>query len=74
MCLFAYLCQQNLTRVAGELKNPTECRMQKVIFRAVGIQGSLFVLLVLFGYLSFLDSTPTLIIMQHAATASTTTG
>ena len=48
--------------------------MQKVIFRTVGIQGSLFVLLVLFGYLSFLDSTPTLIIMQHAATASTTTG
>ena len=73
MCLFAYLCQQNLTKVAGELKNPTEPRMQKVIFRAVGIQGSLFVLLALFGYLSFLDSTPTLI-MQHAATASTTTG
>lgn len=67
LCLFAYLCQQNLAKVEGELKNRNERRMKKVILRAVGIQGSLFVLLALFGYLSFLGSTPTLIIMRHAA-------
>ena len=67
LCLFAYLCQQNLTKVEGELVNRDERRMKKVILRAVGIQGSLFVLLALFGYLSFLGNTPGLIIMRHAA-------
>lgn len=67
LCLFAYLCQQNLSKVAGELIHRDERRIGKVIFRAVGIQGSLFVLLALFGYLSFLNSTPNLIIMRHAA-------
>ena len=67
LCLFAYLCQQNLAKVEGELVNRSERRMKKVILRAVGIQGSLFVLLALFGYLSFLGNTPGLIIMRHAA-------
>ena len=66
LCLFAYLCQQNLGNVEGELVNRSERRMNKVIQRAVGIQGLLFVLLAIFGYLSFFENMPTLIIMRYA--------
>ena len=67
LCLFAYLCQQNLTRIEGELVSKSMPRMNKVITRAVLIQSSLFTLLAVFGYLSFLGNTPELIIMRHAA-------
>ena len=63
--LFAYLCHQNLTRIQGELVDPTMRRMEKVSKRSVGIMCTLFCILSLFGYLSCLNKTPALIILRR---------
>lgn len=64
--LFAYLCHQNITRIQGELIDPTLKRIEKVTRRSVMIMGSLFSTLALFGYLSCLNDTPALIILRRA--------
>ena len=66
IALFAYLCQQNITGLQGELLNSTIKRISKVSKRAVGIMCTLFCTLSLFGYLSCLNNTPSLIILRNA--------
>jgi solute carrier family 36 (proton-coupled amino acid transporter) len=62
--LFAYLCHQNITRIQGELFNPTMERMKKVTRRSLWIMTILFFSLAMFGYLSCLNDTPDLIILR----------
>ena len=64
--LFAFMCQQNITGLQGELVNSTIKRISKVSKRAVGIMCTLFCTLSLFGYLSCLNNTPSLIILRNA--------
>ena len=64
--LFAFMCQQNITGLQGELLNSTIKRISKVSKRAVGIMCTLFCTLSLFGYLSCLNNTPSLIILRNA--------
>uniref|UniRef100_A0A7S3I8N0 Amino acid transporter transmembrane domain-containing protein n=1 Tax=Fabrea salina TaxID=342563 RepID=A0A7S3I8N0_9CILI len=64
--MFAYLCHQNVTKVQGELNNSNQRRIDKVAFRAIMIMGVIFSILSLFGYLSFLNGVPNIIVMRHS--------
>lgn len=65
-CLYSFTCHTNIAQVQGELRESNIRRTKKVALRTiVGVMVP-YILLSLFGYLSVMDNTPTLIIMRQA--------
>ena len=69
VCLYAFTCHTNVAQVYDELNNRNLRRMGKVARRAMISVLLPFTMLALFGYLSTLHNTPTLIIMREAPRA-----
>mmetsp|Transcript_6169 Transcript_6169/g.9667 ORF Transcript_6169/g.9667 Transcript_6169/m.9667 type:complete len:459 (+) Transcript_6169:33-1409(+) len=53
--VYAYTCHPNVLPMFMELQRPTRRRMVKVVGRAIGLACSIYVLLGVFGYLTFKD-------------------
>lgn len=64
LCLFSSTCHTNIPQIQGELYNTTMRRISKVSLRAMLAIYFPYLALGLFGYLSTLDDTPSLIIMR----------
>lgn len=64
LCLFSSTCHTNIPQVQGELYNSNLRRITKVSMRAMLAIYFPYLALGLFGYLSTLDDTPSLIIMR----------
>ncbi|CAG9321592.1 unnamed protein product [Blepharisma stoltei] len=63
-CLYAFTCHTNIAQVQGELKYSNLRRIKKISFRTILSIMIPYIFLGLYGYLSALDDTPTLIIMR----------
>mmetsp|Transcript_30636 Transcript_30636/g.30263 ORF Transcript_30636/g.30263 Transcript_30636/m.30263 type:complete len:359 (+) Transcript_30636:224-1300(+) len=63
-CLYAFTCHTNIAQVQGELRYSNLRRIKKVSFRTIFSVMVPYIFLGLFGYLSVLNKTPTLIIMR----------
>eukprot|EP01083_Nonionella_stella_P052530 139345_1 len=55
--VFAYACQPNVLPIYIELQRRSMRRMHKVIRRAIFFSGSLYLVIGVFGYLTFMDGT-----------------
>jgi amino acid permease len=66
ICLYAFTCHTNVAQVYDELQRRNLRRMNKVATRAMLAVLFPFITLAIFGYLSTLDKTPSLIIMRQA--------
>lgn len=58
--LFAFVCHTNLVKVYGELVKRYPPHMYKIIDRAIAVELIFYTILAVFGYLSFLDNTPSI--------------
>jgi amino acid permease len=66
ICMYAFNCHANVAQVYDELQRRNLRRMEKVATRALISVFFPFLALGIFGYLSTLDNTPTLIVMRRA--------
>ena len=55
--VFAYSCQPNLLPIYVELQRPTVPRMHKVIRRSLYFSVTMYLIVAIFGYLTFMDKT-----------------
>jgi amino acid permease len=62
--LFSFLCHTNLVKVYGDLSKRYPSSMYKVIDRSLVMELTFFTIIALFGYLSFLDDTPSLALLR----------
>ena len=58
--LFAFICHTNVVKVYGELAKRYPAHMYKIIDRAIVVEVLFYMILAIFGYLSFLDDTPSI--------------
>jgi amino acid permease len=65
VCFYSFSCHNNVTQVYDELNNKNLRRMNKVAFRSLFIILIAYVFLAIFGYLSTLESTPSLFIIRQ---------
>jgi amino acid permease len=65
LCVFSSCCHTNISQIQGELINSNQRRITKVSRRAMLAIYFSYLALGLFGYLSTLHNTPSLIIMRH---------
>ncbi|RSH90642.1 hypothetical protein EHS25_001247 [Saitozyma podzolica] len=69
--VFAYTCAQNLFPIYNELKNPTQARMNVVIFSSIGLGAACYEVLGIIGYLTFGGKVGSNIIAMYPPTSLT---
>lgn len=65
MSLWAYTCHTNVSQIQGEMKNSNIRRMKKTTRRGLFFLLFPYLALALFGYLSTLENTPSLIVLRN---------